>query len=116
MQDIWTLEKHWAWSGIVHSDLGQVRIQGGPQGPGPPLTPGFEAPKLSFVGPSLIFLFFLASLRSAYNFFLIFIIQILKFFSLASLSIFLNQCKLKVGVLAHIGVPTVAFSYIFNFL
>ena len=34
----------------------QVRIQGGgPGGPGPPLTPGFEAPKLSIFGPYLIF-------------------------------------------------------------
>ena len=24
MQDIWKLEKHWAWSGIVHSDLGII--------------------------------------------------------------------------------------------
>ena len=30
----------------------------GPGGPGTPLTPGFEAPKLSFLGPSLIFLYF----------------------------------------------------------
>ena len=33
----------------------QVRIQGGPGGPGPPLTLGFEAPKLSIFGPYLIF-------------------------------------------------------------
>ena len=33
----------------------QVRIQGGPRGPGPPLTLGFEAPKLSIFGPYLIF-------------------------------------------------------------
>ena len=31
---------------------------GGPRGPGPPLTPGFEAPKLSFLGPLLIVLYF----------------------------------------------------------
>ena len=34
----------------------QARIQGGPGGPGPPLTLGFEAPKLSIFGPYLIFL------------------------------------------------------------
>ena len=28
---------------------------GGPGGPGPPLTLGFEAPKLSIFGPYLIF-------------------------------------------------------------
>ena len=28
---------------------------GGPRGPGPPLTLGFEAPKLSIFGPYLIF-------------------------------------------------------------
>ena len=33
----------------------QVRIQGGPRGLGPPLTLGFEAPKLSIFGPYLIF-------------------------------------------------------------
>ena len=34
----------------------QVRIQGGgPGGPGPPPTLGFEAPKLSIFGPYLIF-------------------------------------------------------------
>ena len=33
----------------------QVRIQGGARGPGPPLTLGFEAPKLSIFGPYLIF-------------------------------------------------------------
>ena len=33
----------------------QVRIQGGPRGPGPPPTLGFEAPKLSIFGPYLIF-------------------------------------------------------------
>ena len=39
----------------------QVRIQGGPRGPGPPLTLGFEAPKLSIFGPYLNFsiIFFL---------------------------------------------------------
>ena len=43
---------------------------GGPGGPGPPLTLGFEAPKLSIFGPYLIFpQFFFASLRSAYYFF-----------------------------------------------
>ena len=34
----------------------QVRIQGGgPGGPGPPLTLGFEAQKLRIFGPYLIF-------------------------------------------------------------
>ena len=33
----------------------QVQIQGSPGGPGPPLTLGFEAPKLSIFGPYLIF-------------------------------------------------------------
>ena len=52
----------------------QARIQGGrgpgAQGPGPPLTLGFEAPKLSIFGPYLIFTyFFFASLCSAYYFF-----------------------------------------------
>ena len=37
---------------------------GGPRGPGPPLTPGFEAPKLSFLGPLLIVLYFFFSLAS----------------------------------------------------
>ena len=49
----------------------QVRIQGGAPGArAPPLTLGFEAPKLSIFGPYLIFpQFFFASLRSAYYFF-----------------------------------------------
>ena len=34
----------------------QVWIQGGQGGLGPPLTPGFEAPKLRFLGPSLTLL------------------------------------------------------------
>ena len=33
----------------------QVRIQGGPGGRAPPLTLGFEAPKLNIFGPYLIF-------------------------------------------------------------
>ena len=37
------------------SSVSQVRIQGGPGGPGPHLTLGFEAPKLSIFGPYLIF-------------------------------------------------------------
>ena len=65
---------------------------GGPRGPGPPpLTPSFEAPKLSILGPYLIlFLIFFASLRSAYFFFnilLFFTIRIQKFSSLALLGI-----------------------------
>ena len=57
----------------ISSILFRHGSRGGPRGPvglGPPLTPGFEAPKLSIFGPYLIFpLFFFASLRSAYYFF-----------------------------------------------
>ena len=43
---------------------------GGPGARAPPPTLGFEAPKLSILGPYLIFpQFFFASLRSAYYFF-----------------------------------------------
>ena len=55
-----------------HSTCSKIRCgsRGGPGGPGPPLTLGFEAPKLSIFGPYLIFpLIFFASLRSAYYFF-----------------------------------------------
>ena len=37
----------------------------GPQRPRPSLTPGFKAPKLRFLGPSLIFLYFFALLHLA---------------------------------------------------
>ena len=43
------------WSKSLKISM-QVRIQGGgPGGPGPPLTLGFEAQKLSIFGPYLIF-------------------------------------------------------------
>ena len=54
--------KNWAYLLVSASIINcgqkaQVRIQGGgPGGPGPPLTLGFEAPKLSIFGPYLIFL------------------------------------------------------------
>ena len=54
---------------------------GGAPGARAPLTLGFEAPKLSILGPYLIFLIFFASLRSAYYFFnmLLFKVQIQNF-------------------------------------
>ena len=39
---------------FINPDPYQAGIRG-PGGPGPPLTLGFEAPKLSFFGPYLIF-------------------------------------------------------------
>ena len=43
---------------VPEKGVGQVRIQGGTRGPGPPLTLGFKAPKLSIFGPYLIFPYF----------------------------------------------------------
>ena len=66
----------------------QVRIQGGPRGPGPPLTLGFEAPKLRIFGPYLIFPQFFLPRFTRHIISLIcclFIVQIEKFSSLASL-------------------------------
>ena len=51
------------WTGGAAADPG-----GTPGARPSPPTPGFEAPKLSFLGPFLIFLYFLASLHLAYNF------------------------------------------------
>ena len=49
--EIWT----WILLMIIWQQI-QVRIQGGAPGPrAPPLTLGFEAPKLSIFGPYLIF-------------------------------------------------------------
>ena len=63
---IWKITKEWRLEqqreneelGIkYYKMLQQARIQGGggPRGPGPPLTLGFEAPKLSIFGSYLIF-------------------------------------------------------------
>ena len=43
------------WDELFTKLLVQVWFQGGPGGLGPPLTLGFEAPKLSIFGPYLIF-------------------------------------------------------------
>ena len=59
---LYMLNNHSNQNGINHAFNSdrlyavQVQIQGGsPGGPGPPLTLGFEAPKLSIFGPYLIF-------------------------------------------------------------
>ena len=54
------LTSTWKSSFVVRDVHGMIRMQvriqgGGPGGPGPPLTLGFEAPKLSIFGPYLIF-------------------------------------------------------------
>ena len=71
----------------------------GARGPGPPLTPVFEAPNLSFLGPSLIFLYFLSLALLG--------IQFLSYFNIfhSLNSKILQPRKLKVEVLAHIGIP-----------
>ena len=46
------LSHFWAFAIFVNTGADPG---GGPGGPGPPLTLGFEAPKLSIFGPYLIF-------------------------------------------------------------
>ena len=69
---------------------GRCGSRGGPGGPGPPLTLGFEAPKLSIFGPYLIFPYFFLPRFAWHIISLIccfFKVQIQKFSSLTSLSI-----------------------------
>ena len=49
--------EHFNWHTLHYSTVmsGADPVAGGPGGPGPPLTLGFEAPKLSIFGPYLIF-------------------------------------------------------------
>ena len=64
-------EKHlWVKSDELRWVIAGADPGGGPGARAPPLTLGFEAPKLSIFGPYLIFpQFFFASLHSAYYFF-----------------------------------------------